>query len=284
MIDVLLKIIVFGTVVGGIWGLVASGFSLIFGVSRILNFAHGAAFVCAAYVAFLLSGSGFNVYLSILAGLAVSGLLGLLVYLLTRPVRKNEVMVIIITLALALLIQQILLVNFGDKGISMLPLVQGVVELNNVKVTNMRIASFVLAVTSLVSLDLMVSKTSIGKKIIATSQDSEAAMLIGIDVEKVFILVMVLSSILAGFAGILYAQIFAISPETSLKALIYAFAIVILGGLGSLRGSIVSSFIVGYILVLTITFLGARWSEFVMLLAIVTILVVRPTGLFGVEE
>jgi branched-chain amino acid transport system permease protein len=95
---------------------------------------------------------------------------------------------------------------------------------------------------------------------------------------------MVLSSILAGFAGILYAQIFAISPETSLKALIYAFAIVILGGLGSLRGSIVSSFIVGYILVLTITFLGARWSEFVMLLAIVTILVVRPTGLFGVEE
>jgi branched-chain amino acid transport system permease protein len=284
MIDVLLKIIVFGTVVGGIWGLVASGFSLIFGVSRILNFAHGAAFVCAAYVAFLLSGSGFNVYLSILAGLAVSGLLGLLVYLLTRPVRKNEVMVIIITLALALLIQQILLVNFGDKGISMLPLVQGVVELNNVKVTNMRIASFVLAVTSLVSLDLMVSKTSIGKKIIATSQDSEAAMLIGIDVEKVFILVMVLSSILAGFAGILYAQIFAISPETSLKALIYAFAIVILGGFGSLRGSIVSSFIVGYILVLTITFLGARWSEFVMLLAIVTILVVRPTGLFGVEE
>lgn len=284
MIDVLLKIIVFGTVVGGIWGLVASGFSLIFGVSRILNFAHGAAFVCAAYVAFLLSGSGFNVYLSILAGLAVSGLLGFLVYLLTRPVRKNEVMVIIVTLALALLIQQILLVNFGDKGISMLPLVQGVVELNNVKVTNMRIASFVLAVTSLVSLDLMVSKTSIGKKIIATSQDSEAAMLIGIDVEKVFILVMVLSSILAGFAGILYAQIFAISPETSLKALIYAFAIVILGGLGSLRGSIVSSFIVGYILVLTITFLGARWSEFVMLLAIVTILVVRPTGLFGVEE
>jgi len=284
MIDVLLKIIVFGTVVGGIWGLVASGFSLIFGVSRILNFAHGAAFVCAAYVAILLSGSGFNVYLSILAGLAVSGLLGYLVYLLTRPVRKNEVMVIIVTLALALLIQQILLVNFGDKGISMLPLVQGFVELNNIKVTNMRIASFVLAVASLVSLDLMVSKTRIGKKIIATSQDSKAAMLTGIDVEKVLILVMVLSSILAGFAGILYAQIFAISPETSLKALIYAFAIVILGGLGSLRGSIVSSFIVGYILVLTITFLGARWSEFVMLLAIVTILVVRPTGLFGVEE
>ncbi len=284
MIDVLLKIIVFGAVVGGIWGLVASGFSLIFGVSRILNFAHGAAFVCSAYVAFMLISSGVNVYASILAGLAVSGLLGILVYSLTRPVRKNEVMVIIVTLALALLIQQILLVNFGDRGISIIPLVKGVVELNNLKVTNMRVTSFILAVVSLVSLDLVISKTSIGKRILATSQDSEAAMLIGIDVERIFILVMVLSSILAGFAGILYAQIFAISPETSLRALIYAFAIVILGGLGSLRGSIVSSFIVGYILVVTITFLGARWSEFVMLLAIVTILVVKPTGLFGVEE
>ncbi len=284
MIDVLLKIIVFGAVVGGIWGLVASGFSLIFGVSRILNFAHGAAFVCSAYVAFMLISSRVNVYASILAGLAVSGLLGILVYSLTRPVRKNEVMVIIVTLALALLIQQILLVNFGDRGISIIPLVKGVVELNNLKVTNMRVTSFILAVISLVSLDLVISKTSIGKRILATSQDSEAAMLIGIDVERIFILVMVLSSILAGFAGILYAQIFAISPETSLRALIYAFAIVILGGLGSLRGSIVSSFIVGYILVVTITFLGARWSEFVMLLAIVTILVVKPTGLFGVEE
>lgn len=284
MIDVLLKVVVFGTIVGGIWGLVASGFSLIFGVSRILNFAHGAAFVCAAYVAFLLSGNGFNVYLSILAGLATSAFLGLVVYLLTRPVRRNEVMVIIVTLALALLIQQILLINFGDRGISILPLVDGLIEINNVKVTYIRIVSFILAVASLVSLDILISKTGIGKKIIATSQDSEAAMLIGIDVEKIFILVMVLSSTLAGFAGILYAQIFAISPETSLRALIYAFAIVILGGLGSLRGSIISSFIVGYILVLTITFLGARWSEFVMLLAIVTILVVRPTGLFGVEE
>lgn len=284
MIETLLKIIIFGAVVGGIWGLVASGFSLIFGVSRILNFAHGAAFVCSAYVALIFINNGFSVYVGILAGMLVSGLLGLLVYALTRPVRKNEVMVIILTLALALLIQQILLINFGDRGISMTPLIGGVVEINNLKVTNMRIASFILAVVSLSSLDLFVTKSSIGKKIVATSQDSEAAMLIGIDVEKIFMLVMVLSSILAGFAGILYAQIFAISPETSLKALIYAFAIVILGGLGSLRGSIISSFIVGYILVVTITFLGARWSEFVMLLAIVAILIIKPTGLFGVRE
>jgi branched-chain amino acid transport system permease protein len=99
-----------------------------------------------------------------------------------------------------------------------------------------------------------------------------------------YVITMFLSAILAGIAGIFYAQIFAITPEVSLKALIYAFAIVILGGLGSLRGSIVASFIIGYTVVATITFLGARWSEFVMLLAIIVILIVKPTGLFGVEE
>lgn len=284
MLDVLLKILVFGAVVGGIWGLVASGFSLIFGVSRILNFAHGTAFVCSAYAAILLLNLGFNVYLAILIGIVASAGVGLIVYALTKPVRSNEVMVIIVTLALALLVQQVLLLNFGDRGVSMLPVVSGFVEFGGVKVTYIRILSFIMAVLALTALEVFIHGTSLGKKIVATSQDSEAAMLLGIDTEKILIFVILLSSLLAGLAGVLYVQIFAVSPELSLRALIYAFAIVILGGLGSLRGSIVASFIVGYVVVATITFLGSRWSEFVMLLAIVTILVIKPTGLFGVEE
>ncbi len=284
MIDVALKIVIFGAVVGGIWGLVASGFSLIFGVSRILNFAHGAAFVCSAYIAILLANAGLNIYIAILGGIATSAIIGLLVYALTKPVRSNEVMVIIVTLALALLIQQVILINFGDRGVSMLPIVDGLVEIGGVKVTYIRILSFVLAVFALAALEVFIHSTSLGKKIVATSQDFEAAMLLGINTERILTLVILLSSTLAGLAGILYVQIFAVSPELSLRALIYAFAIVILGGLGSLRGSIVASFIVGYVVVATITFLGSRWSEFVMLLAIVAILVVRPTGLFGVEE
>ena len=284
MLDVLLKILVFGAVVGGIWGLVASGFSLIFGVSRILNFAHGTAFVCSAYAAILLLNLGFNVYLAILIGIVASAGVGLIVYALTKPVRSNEVMVIIVTLALALLVQQVLLLNFGDRGVSMLPVVSGFVEFGGVKVTYIRILSFIMAVLALTALEVFIHGTSLGKKIVATSQDSEAAMLLGIDTEKILIFVILLSSLLAGLAGVLYVQIFAVSPELSLRALIYAFAIVILGGLGSLRGSVVASFIVGYVVVATITFLGSRWSEFVMLLAIVAILVIKPTGLFGVEE
>lgn len=284
MIETLIKIFLFGAVVGGIWGLVASGFSLVFGVSRILNFAHGAAFVSSAFLAYALVNEGYSLYFAVSAGLMLAAVIGVVVYALIKPVRDREVMVIIVTLAFALLVQQVLLVLFGDRGVSIEPFVEGVAEIGGVKVTHMRLLSLALAVICLTALEVFITKTNLGKKVMATAQDSRAAMMVGIDIEKIFLLVMVLSSLLAGFAGILYAQIFAVNPEVSLRALIYAFAIVILGGLGSLRGSIAASFIVGYILVITITFLGARWSEFVMLLTIVAILVVKPTGLFGVEE
>jgi branched-chain amino acid transport system permease protein len=284
MIETLLKILIFGAVVSGIWALVASGFSLIFGVSRILNFAHGTFFVLSAYAAIYLINTGLNLYAACLAGILVSGLAGVTVLALIYKIREHEVMVIIVTLAIALLAEQLLLVSFGQHGMSITPFLSGFQKIGGLRVTNIRMLSFIVAILTLVLLEVFINKTKTGKMIIATSEDVEAAMLVGIDVDRMYVITMFLSAILAGIAGIFYAQIFAITPEVSLKALIYAFAIVILGGLGSLRGSIVASFIIGYTVVATITFLGARWSEFVMLLAIIVILIVKPTGLFGVEE
>jgi len=281
MIETILRILIFGAVVGGIWALVSSGFSLIFGVSRILNFAHGTFFVLSAYIAITLP---FNPVLSSIFGVITAGFMGVLVYLLIRRIREHEIMVVIVTLALALLFEQILLLNFGEYGMSLQPFLSGYFDIYGVKVTKIRILSLLVALLVLISLEVFISKTKMGKIIFAVSEDSEAAMLLGINVDFVYAIVMFLSGILAGIAGIFYAQIFAVSPQESLRALIYAFAIVILGGLGSLRGSIISSFIIGYVIVVTITFLGARWSEFVMLLIIIAVLVIKPTGLFGVEE
>ncbi len=284
MMNELLEILIFGAVIGGIWALVASGFSLIFGVARILNFAHGTAFVASAYFAVYMMNIGASYSASLVAGAIFSGLVGVIVYLVIRRIRGYEVMVIIVTLAIALLAEQILLLNFGDRGISILPMVRGLQNIGGLRITNIRIFSFFLALATIFLLEIFINKTMLGKKIMATSQDSEAAMLMGIDVERMYLATMFISSLLAGVAGLLFAQIYAVTPETSLRALIYAFAIVILGGLGSVRGSIVSAFIVGYIIVSTTAFFGARWSEFAMLLAIIFILIVKPTGLFGTEE
>ncbi|MEM4565079.1 MAG: branched-chain amino acid ABC transporter permease [Archaeoglobaceae archaeon] len=282
----LLEIAVFGTAIGGIFALLASGFSLIFGVSRILNFAHGVCFAVSAYVAiYLIKELSTDVFSASLLGVLFAVLIGFAVYALTRPIRRNVVMVIIVTLAFALLIEQFLLLSFGNRGLTMPPFVEGIqVVYENLRIAKIRLLAIAIAVAVLVALEVFISKTLMGKRINAVSQDSEASMLIGIDVEKVLIATFALSSALAGIAGILYAQIFNVYPATILRVLIYAFAVVILGGLGSFRGSVLASFIIGYIFVATMKTLGAQWSEFVMLITIIAILAVRPTGLFGVRE
>ncbi|MEM4292373.1 MAG: branched-chain amino acid ABC transporter permease [Archaeoglobaceae archaeon] len=282
----LLEIAVFGTAIGGIFALLASGFSLIFGVSRILNFAHGVCFAVSAYVAiYLIKELSTDVFSASLLGVLFAVLIGFAVYALTRPIRHNVVMVIIVTLAFALLIEQFLLLSFGNRGLTMPPFVEGIqVVYENLRIAKIRLFAIAIAVAVLLALEVFISKTLMGKRINAVSQDSEASMLIGIDVEKVLIATFALSSALAGIAGILYAQIFNVYPATILRVLIYAFAVVILGGLGSFRGSVLASFIIGYIFVATMKTLGAQWSEFVMLITIIAILAVRPTGLFGVRE
>jgi len=285
MIDIAVRIIIYGAVVSGIWALVASGFTLIFGVARILNFAHGTFFVLAAYIGIVLAGSGVNPYLATLISIAIVGVFGLAVYTgLLSKIKEHEVMVIIVTLALALLIEQILLLMFGEHGLSYPTLIWGVVRIGKTPITYKRILAFFVAIAVIAILEYFINRTRLGKTIMAASQNFEGAMLVGINVDRIFKITMMISAMLAGLGGVLYSQIFAATPEVAMKSLIFAFAIVILGGLGSVRGSIIASFIIGYVITIAINFLGAQWAEFVALLFIIGILVVRPTGLFGVEE
>jgi branched-chain amino acid transport system permease protein len=286
MLDLVIRILVYGAVVSGIWALAASGFSLIFGVARILNFAHGSFFVLSAYLAIVfIKNLGINLFVSYAIAVLLVGLLGIVIYkLMMSPLRGHTVMIIIVTLAFALLVEQVLLIIFGEHGISVPSFAKGVVDIAGVPVTMKRVVAFISAIIVIILLEYFINRTKTGKMISAASQDAEAAMLVGMDVEKLFMITMFISAGLAGFGGLLYAQVFAANPIFAVKSLIFAFAIVILGGLGSVRGSIVASFIVGYILTATITTLGARWGEFVVLVTIIAILIIRPTGLFGVEE
>jgi len=281
------EILVLGTVIGGIWALVASGFSLMFGVARILNFAHGTFFVLGAYLTLILTSKslGLNPISSIFLSIFLVGFIGLLIYrLFLAPLKEHEVMIILITLAIALFVEELLLMIFKDISISVPTVLKGSIRIFDIPVTYTRIISLVLALLMLFALDLFVNRTKFGKSILATSQDREAAMLIGIDVDKIYSVVSFISASFAALAGILYSQIYAVNPETALRALIYAFAIVILGGLGNVRGSVIAAFFIGYLQVSTVLTLGTRWSEIVAMLVIISVLVIRPTGLFGEKE
>ena len=286
MIELLIRILVYGAAISGIWALIASGFTLIFGVSRILNFAHGAFFILGAYFALaFLHGVGFGPYVSTVIGMLLVGLLAVAAYLgIMAPIRKHEVMIIIVTLALALILEQFILLTFGEHGVSLPSMVVGVVSVGGVPIPSIRLFTLGIAAAALLLLGIFINRTKLGKEITAASQDAEAATLVGLNIGKLFVVTMFISAILAALGGSLFAQIYAANPFLTLKALIFAFAIVILGGLGSIRGSVIASFIVGYTLTVVISLYGARWSEFVAMIIIIVILILRPTGLFGVKE
>lgn len=286
MIELLMRILVYGATLSGIYALIASGFTLIFGVSRIMNFSHGAFFILGGYFGIVLMYSiGFNPYLSTVISVLLVGFLAAAVYKgIMSPVRENEVMVIIVTLAFALIIEQFILLIFGEHGISFPSMIRGVTVIGTVLIPSMRLFVLGVAIIALILLWIFISKTMLGKKITAASQDAEAATLMGLDVDKLFMVTVFISALLAALGGALYAQVYAANPFVVLKSLIFAFAIVILGGLGSVKGSTIAAFIVGYILTAVIILYGARWSELVAMLIIIAILVLRPAGLFGVKE
>jgi len=286
MIELLMRILVYGATLSGIYALIASGFTLIFGVSRIMNFSHGAFFILGAYFGIaLIHGIGLNPYLSIIISILIVGLLAAAMYKsIISPVREHEVMVIIVTLAFALIVEQVILLTFGEHGISFPSVIEGVVIVGTVLIPSMRLFVLAVAIIALIMLWTFIGKTRLGKEITAASQDAEAAMLMGLDVDRLLIVTVFISAILAALGGVLYAQVYAANPFMVLKSLIFAFAIVILGGLGSVKGSIIAAFIVGYILTAVIVLYGARWSEFVALFLIIAILVLRPSGLLGVKE
>jgi branched-chain amino acid transport system permease protein len=176
-----------------------------------------------------------------------------------------------------------MLITFRDISVTIPPLIEGSVDFFGVKLTYIKLLALVIAIGVIVALEIFIKKTRLGREINATSQSYESAMMVGIDVERIFLITLLLSSILAGIGGVLYAQIYSLNPETTFKILIYAFAIVILGGLGSVKGSIVSAFIIGYIQIFVSLMLGTRWSELAVIVVIIVILIVKPKGLFGVE-
>jgi len=286
MIELLMLILVYGATISGIYALTASGFTLIFGVSRIMNFSHGAFFILGAYFGItLIHGIGLDPYLSTVISVFMVGLLAAAVYKgIMSPVREHEVMIIIVTLALALIIEQFILLIYGEHGMSFPSLIGGVATLGTVLIPNIRLFVLAVAIIALILLGIFIGKTRLGKEITAASQDAEAAQLMGLDVDRLFMITVFISGMLAALGGALYAQVYAANPFVVVKSLIFAFAIVILGGLGSVKGSVIASFIVGYILTGVIVLYGARWSELVALLLIIAILVLRPSGLFGVKE
>jgi branched-chain amino acid transport system permease protein len=280
------SILINGLVSGAVYAILAIGFSLIFGVAKIMNMAHTAFYMLTA---FLILGAitflDMPLPLAAMASIIVAGLLGVVCYKLCFDrIKVHETAVMIISVAIAMLFEETILLTFGAQYQRIPPFVEGYFELGGVSVLNQHFFTAGASIATLVGVWLLLSKTKLGKAIRAVDQDREIANVMGINVTKTSMQVMGISVILAGVAGAVTAPTIMINPLMWTNPLVIVLSAVVLGGLGSIKGSAIAAFILGYAETLVVFIVpdGSFLRGAVSLTAMVLVLLIRPEGLFGV--
>jgi branched-chain amino acid transport system permease protein len=282
-----LEIVINGLIKGSIYALLAIGFSLIFGVARVVNIAHTAFYMTAAY--FIYTGTqlyGIPAPYAILISILITTVAGLVCYqLVIKPIREHEAAVLIATMLLAMAMQEIFLWRFGGHYLGVPPLASGYLIVGGVKVANQHFLALAVALLALIAIWFFLLKTRVGLGVRCTAQDREVANLMGINVNREIMTAVGISVALAGVSGVIMAPLEVIDPHMWMHPLIMMLAIVVLGGLGSIRGSFIASYILGFteVIVVFAVPMGAFLRYPVALSVMILALLIRPEGLFGVS-
>ena len=279
-----LNILAVGLLLGGIYSLVSVGLNLIFGVIRIVNFAQGEFVMLGMYGAVAAQlALGTDPYLAVPMVVPALFVLGAAIYwVILRPLQDEPMMQIFATFGLLMLLQNLVLAATRGNAFSANSVLSSIsVAIGPVQVGLARL--IVLAASTLVALGLgWYLKTSLaGKAIRAVAQDRKAARLMGIDVERTYAISFGLGSALAGLAGCLLAPLYTLSPQIGGNFIMPAFAVVVLGGLGSVKGAYAGGFIVGLTEAIAGFYLDPALKQAVLFMVFIIVLLVRPAGLFG---
>jgi branched-chain amino acid transport system permease protein len=283
----ILNIIISGLVSGSVYALLAIGFSLIFGVARIVNIAHTAFYMVAAYgIYFGTHTLGFHPLWCMLASVIIVTGFGLIIYkFFIDPIREHEAAVLICTIAMAMAMQEIMLLLFTGSYLSVPALIEGFFTVFGVKVFYQQLLTFGLVLLILAALRILLMKTRLGLAIRSIAQDREVANLMGINESRAAMITMGITVGLAGLAGAVVVPLTILEPFMWMHPLIMMMAVVVLGGLGSLKGSFVGAYILGFAEALVVFLIpkGAFLKGSVALSVMILVLLIRPEGLFGIS-
>jgi len=282
-----MDILIYGTINSVALALMALGFALVYGISRVPNFAHGALYVITGFIAWsLLRTLGLNYFVSILLSIIAIGVVGALIYqfVLIR-VRGMAISEIIASYAIGLAILEGLRWG-GFKGTTYtLPVfIEGSITIGDIPVDFHRILVVGIGAAVVTFLWLFTHYTRIGLALRGMAQDERAALMLGIDSDVMAVVAMASGAMLAGLAGIVLLPLGNIVVEKGYDVLIQAIAVCIVGGLGSWMGAVLAAFLIGFAQILTVVYLGAHFQMVVALLAIILTLIFRPSGLFGRQK
>ena len=284
--DSSVQIIVSGLTLGAMYALSAAALSLIWGTLNLLNMAQGAMLTAGAYAALgAVSALGLPVFVALpAAGLVGAGIGAVLFWGVVRPLigrPEFETATIIATMGLAIVLEDVVQKIFGAYPFAQPFRIDGSVTAFGVNVPLQNLLILAVGTLFLLVLGLIVSRTSLGRAVRATAQNREAALLMGIPVERVFALVVILSGVFAALSGVLLSSITTLTPTMGYDPMIKAFVICVVAGLGSMSGTLAAALLIGLLEAAVQYTLGVRYGLPVMLTVVVATLIWRPSGLFG---
>jgi branched-chain amino acid transport system permease protein len=282
--DQILNVLVFGLLLGGIYALVSIGLNLIFGVVRIVNFAQGELVMFGMYGSyFAYAQFGMSPYVSVLVVAPLVGLLGVLIQrLVIQPLHNESNMQIFATFGLLMLFQNIMLAVSKGQALSVSGQVgAGVLTVGDMRISAARLVTLTAVTLITIGLHLFLSRTMAGKSIRAVTQDKRAARVMGINVERTFLITFGIGAALTGMAGALLTPIYSITPAVGGNFILAAFAVVVLGGLGSVWGTYIGGLIVGVVEAFAGYYIDPALKNAIWFIIFIVVLIVRPSGLMG---
>jgi branched-chain amino acid transport system permease protein len=285
------QILIDGFAVSALYALGATGFTLIFGVSGVLNLSHGALMVSAAVAAWAAgsilhadpySGALFGVFVALLAAFATY-------FVVVRPIQtskripepEKEIFVLTGTLLWGIMLQEAIAYLFTNNAKTVLPIVDGVIGILGVRTPKNEIFTAIICWLVIGLLWLLVNRTKMGKAVLAASMNPKGATLLGLELSRIYIIVWAIYGVLAGIAGVLLGMFLGVSSYSVGPLTASAFSIVVLGGLGSVSGSLIAAYVVGYLETVTAYLISPAYRTIPALLLLVIVMYIRPQGLLG---
>ena len=282
-----MEILFYGIINSISLALMALGFTLVYGISRVPNFAHGALYVFAGFLTWIiLNKLGLPYPLAILLALVCSALLGAVISMgvLVR-IRGMEMSEVIATYALGVaILEGFRWAGFKGMTYTLPPFIKGSVQILGVPIDYQRILVVVLGVAVLAALWCFTRLTRMGLALRGIAQDERAAMMLGIDSDFAATIAMGIGCALAGLAAVILLPLGNIVIEAGYNVLIFAIAVCVVGGLGSWGGAVIASFVIGFAQILTVAYIRPQFQMVVALLAILVTLIIRPSGFFGRQK
>jgi branched-chain amino acid transport system permease protein len=288
-----MQILIYGTVNSMIYALIAVGFALVYGVSRIPNFAHGAIYVLVGFLCWsFINEWHLNYAVAILLALGMAAILGTLIYrfILIR-LRGMPTSEIIASFAVSLILLEGLRLQgiAGFKGFigpfyTLPPFIDGKVNFLGVFIDYQRLIILGAGTFIIGLIYLLTRYTKTGLSLRAIAQDEQAAMMLGVNSDRAAMISLAVGSALAGLAAVLILPLGNLAVEQGYKVLVHALAVCIIGGLGSWAGTLWASFLIGFSVILSTSLFGAAWESVVLVGTIILILLFKPSGLFGKQK